>query len=74
MDDQQQLSAEQTEKAEQLIRELQEQNEKGEAYFEREKDALQAQETTSEADLAIIRTWGGGAESVQSIARAAREV
>jgi hypothetical protein len=43
MDDQQQLSAEQTEKAEQLIRELQEQNEKGEAYFEREKDALQAQ-------------------------------
>ena len=42
-EEQHQLSAEQADKAEQLIRELREQNEKGEAYFEREKDALQAQ-------------------------------
>ena len=38
-----QLASEQVEKSEQLIRELREQNEKGEAYFEREKDAMQAQ-------------------------------
>jgi len=37
------LASEQVEKSEQLIRELREQNEKGEAYFEREKDAMQAQ-------------------------------
>ena len=49
--DQEGLSSDQAEKAELLIRELREQNEKGEAYFEREKDALQAQVGEHRIDL-----------------------
>ena len=49
--DQEGLSSDQAEKAELLIRELWEQNEKGEAYFEREKDALQAQVGEHRIDL-----------------------